>query len=235
MNHQFHQRIFDWIGRNFGGSFYSQAGGEKVVQEILDRHAFNSAEEVILFLDETMDYLTHNKRMPESPEVPIRGQLKRGRSLESLYDYIFSLNYLRPKYVLKLGDKELNLLSPGERGALLLIFYLLIDKGNIPLVIDQPDENLDNQTVYELLVACIKEAKQRRQIIIVTHNPNLAVVCDAEQIVCCSIDKANGNRIQYLTGAIENPRINQRVLDILEGTAPAFKNRRSKYLTIRSQ
>jgi hypothetical protein len=48
---------------------------------------------------------------------------------------------------------------------------------------------LDNQTVYELLVPCIKEAKERRHIFIVTHNPNLAVVCDAKQIICVTLDK----------------------------------------------
>ena len=50
-------------------------------------------------------------------------------------------------------------MSPGERGTLLLVFYLLLDKDDIPLVIDQPEENLDNQTVYELLVPCMKEAR----------------------------------------------------------------------------
>lgn len=100
----------------------------------------------------------------------------------------------------------------------------------LPSEIDQPEENLDNQTIYKLLVPCIKEAKRRRQIILITHNPNLAVVCDAEQIIACSIDKQGGNRITYTSGAIENPRINQSILDILEGTRPAFENRGSKYL-----
>lgn len=106
----------------------------------------------------------------------------------------------------------------------------MVDKDDIPLIIDQPEENLDNQTVYELLVPCIKEAKERRQVFIVTHNPNLAVVCDAEQIICASLDKKNKQRVQYLTGAIENPEINKKIVDILEGTRPAFDNRESKYL-----
>jgi len=83
--------------------------------------------------------------------------------------------------------------------------------------------------LYEFLVNCIKDAKERRQIIIVTHNPNLAVVCDAEQVICCSIDKVQGNRIKYESGSIENPTINQRIVDILEGTKPAFDNRKLKY------
>ncbi|MDQ7067548.1 MAG: hypothetical protein Q9M40_06025 [Sulfurimonas sp.] len=82
-------------------------------------------------------------------------------------------------------------LSPGERGALVIIFYLLIDKGDIPLIIDQPEDNLDNESVFEYLVPYIKQAKQNRQIIIVTHNPNIAVVSDAEQIIYTEIDKAD--------------------------------------------
>jgi predicted ATPase len=127
-----------------------------------------------------------------------------------------------------MGDKELHQLSPGERGTLLLVFYLLLDKDDIPLVIDQPEENLDNQTVYELLVPCMKEAKQRRQVFIVTHNPNLAVVCDAEQVIRADLDKKSNWRMNYVSGAIENPEINKAIVDILEGTMPAFTNRDSK-------
>lgn len=76
-----------------------------------------------------------------------------------------------------------------------------------------------------LLGECLKEAKQRRQVIIVTHNPNLAVACDAEQIIWASHDTKDGNRIQYVSGAIENPTINACLVDILEGTRPAFDNR----------
>ena len=97
------------------------------------------------------------------------------------------------------------------------------------MVIDQPEENLDNETVFEVLVPCIKEAKKRRQIIIVTHNPNLAVVCDADQIIHCEMKKEEKNKITYTSGAIENPKINKALIDILEGTWPAFDNRDQKY------
>jgi hypothetical protein len=63
----------------------------------------------------------------------------------------------------------------------------------------------------------------------VTHNPNIAVVCDAEQIIHASIDRANNNRITYTTGAIEDPTINKLIVNVLEGTRPAFDNRGSKY------
>lgn len=99
----------------------------------------------------------------------------------------------------------------------------------IPIIIDQPEDNLDNQSVYNKLVPCICAAKQKRQVIIVTHNPNIAVACDAEQIICCKMDK-NTHKITYLSGAIEDQEIKQNVVDILEGTMPAFDLRRRKYV-----
>ena len=71
-------------------------------------------------------------------------------------------------------------------------------------------------------------AKERRQVIIVTHNPNLAVVCDAEQIVHCRLDIHDGYRLRYESGALENPKFNQLSLDVLEGTAQAFEARRKR-------
>ena len=140
------------------------------------------------------------------------------------------LSYLKPSYSLQLDGKELRQLSPGERGVLLLIFYLLIDNDDCPLIIDQPEENLDNQSVYELLVPGVSEAKKRRQIFLVTHNPNLAVVCDADQIIHSSIDKKDGCRVKYDSGAIENPKFNKYALDILEGGFKPFDVRKRTYL-----
>ena len=78
-------------------------------------------------------------------------------------------------------------------------------------------------------IESIFHAKQKRQVIIVTHNPNIAVACDAEQIICCKMDK-NTHKITYLSGAIEDQEIKQNVVDILEGTMPAFDLRRRKYV-----
>lgn len=105
---------------------------------------------------------------------------------------------------------------------------MLVDKVKIPLIIDQPEENLDNESVFQLLVPYIKAAKNQRQVVIVTHNPNLAVVCDAEQIIYAEMDKKK-EQIRYTSGALENKDINKKVSDILEGTLPALNVRYSKY------
>ncbi|WP_244106759.1 AAA family ATPase [Burkholderia anthina] len=145
-----------------------------------------------------------------------------------MLDYLYGLDYLSPRYSLTYAQQEIGQLSPGERGLLLLVFYLLVDKDDIPIVIDQPEENLDNQTIYKILVKCIKAAKERRQVIIVTHNPNLAVVCDAEQIIYAECNKTE-HSFTYEAGGIENPEMLEKVIHILEGTKPAFKNRSDKY------
>lgn len=122
------------------------------------------------------------------------------------------------------------MLSPGEKGALLLIFYLLLDIDNKPLILDQPEDNLDNNSVAKILVRFIKNAKKQRQIIMVTHNPNLAVVADAEQIIYVNIDKQNNCEFTVESGSIENPDINKHIVDVLEGAMPAFRKRDDKYI-----
>ncbi len=231
----FKRRFFEKISQSVIGSFRGSSEGETLLNSTLGQFNFNDKVSVLAFIDKIMNLLTKDIRSDGAENIPITNQLKRGHTIESIYDFLFSLDYLEPRYSLTFNNKELNQLSPGEKGTLLLIFYLLIDKSDIPLVIDQPEENLDNETVYLVLVPCIKEAKKRRQIIIVTHNPNLAVVCDAEQIVHCVLDKTDKNRVIYKSGAIENPNIKDKIIDILEGTAPAFINRDSKYMMITEQ
>ena len=112
---------------------------------------------------------------------------------------------------------------------LLLIFYLQLDKDNIPLVIDQPEDNLDNDSIFAVLANCIRMAKENRQVILVTHNPNLAVGADAEQIVYVNLDKSDNYKFSYQTGPIEQSTMNHRIVKVLEGSQPAFVKRRLAY------
>lgn len=225
-------RFFEFVHQGVKGSFYGLEEGKQKLKSILDRVDFNNETLVTEFIDSILHHLDFDLRGGAKEAKNVRQQLKTlsfEDELTAFYDFLFCFDYLNPIFQLKLADRELSQLTPGEKGVLLLIFYLLIDKNDIPLVIDQPEENLDNQSVYELLVPFIKDAKQRRQIIIVTHNPNLAVVCDAEQIIYAKIDKPNQFQVSYLTGAIENPLINRAITDVLEGTLPAFDIRDYNY------
>lgn len=160
--------------------------------------------------------------------VDVESQVKTNRLLE-FYNYLYGMTYVSNKYELISDEKTIDKLSPGERGALLLIFYLLLDLRDTPLIIDQPEDNLDNQSVAKVLVPFIQAAKKRRQIILVTHNPNLAVVADSDQIIYVTIDKENAQKVSILAGGIENPEINESIVTILEGTMNSFRKRDVKY------
>jgi predicted ATPase len=219
------------------GSFQGEQEGRELLRDLVQVADFASGEGVLAFVEQIVDYLEHDRRGKDEKKLRLRlrDQLRLTATPQGVYDFLFGLSYLQPRFELRWNDKPLDQLSPGERGSLLLVFYLLIDKHDVPLIIDQPEENLDNQTITAMLVPAIKAAKERRQIIIVTHNPNLAVVCDADQVIHARLDKADGNRVTYTSGAIENPIITQLIVDVLEGTKPAFDLRDAKYEVLERQ
>lgn len=225
----FADNFFNKVSQGKAGTFCGKEDGYKRLLDIIEKAHFDTKEGFISFTDELIDNLQHDKRTMENLIVDINSQLRKGIEVNELYDYIYNYDYLQPVYNLKLGIKTLQELSPGERGALLLIFYLILDNDDIPLIIDQPEENLDNESVYHILVHFIKKVKDKRQIIIVTHNPNLAIVCDADQIIHMQIEKENKNTVKFYSGAIEDKITNASVVNILEGTLPAFNNRDLKY------
>ncbi len=225
----FQDQFFAKINRQSRGSFYGKDESNQFMRALLAETNFDDVGSTLKFIDTVDDKLHFDRRdSAAGREVKLADQLRAGVEPQEVLDYIFGMGYLAPRYALTFDKQEISQLSPGERGLLLLVFYLLVDKDDIPIIIDQPEENLDNQTIFKVLVKCIKAAKQRRQVIMVTHNPNLAVVCDAEQIISATCDKAT-NKFTYISGGIESPEIKARVVEILEGTEPAFKNRKQKY------
>ena len=157
-----------------------------------------------------------------------------------LFDWVYSLDHVKTTYSIKYGGTELENLSPGTRGIALLVLYLLMDEDDRrPLIIDQPEGNLDNASVYKQLVPYIRLAKEKRQIILVTHNPNLIVATDAEQIIIASSKKTLSQsypQIQYISGSIEHSEssnsgigIRQAACSLLEGGDKAFKDREERY------
>lgn len=215
------------------GTFAGQGEGNKQFVSRMPEGTFETPKSAADFVEAMIDALYYDMRAGRKPlsVESIEKQFRKASSLEGALNLLCQFEYLELRTALKFADKNLHELSPGERGLLLLVFYLLLDKECIPLIIDQPEENLDNQSIKSYLVPCMKDAKRRRQLFIVTHNPNIAVVCDSEQVIFCSIDKQNGYTVTYSSGSIENPQINQRIIDVLEGTLPAFSNRTQKYKT----
>ncbi len=225
----FDQAFLSYIDRGKKGSFQGIKESYELLKEIKQRYNPATPEGIIDLIDEINSRLSREEDGERIIERSIEDQMVLGKNKASLYAYLYLLRFIKIDYRLRWGDKLLEELSPGERGTVLLIFYLLIDNNDIPLIIDQPEENLDNESIYYLLVKYIKQAKQRRQLFIVTHNPNLAVVCDAEQVIYCDLDKKNRYRVTYTSGSIENIKIREKIVNVLEGTKPAFCNRKNKY------
>lgn len=228
---KFGDHFFDMVGQQVSGSFYGKESGNTRLTEAIERIDLTDANSISDFpIGINNDLLFDRRDETKVVQKNVADQLRKGYTQEELYDYIYGMDYIVPFFQLKMNGKPLSSLSPGERGALLLLLYLFVDMDDKPLIIDQPEENLDNESVYKYLVSFIRQAKKKRQIIIVTHNPNLAVVCDADQIIRMNIDKQNKNTVSFISGAIENPVINKQIVDVLEGTYPAFHNRDCKYI-----
>ena len=158
---------------------------------------------------------------------------KRWYSL--IWSWLYSIDHVKVNYGLKYEGVDVQKLSPGTRGIVLLLLYLSIDTDDDrPLIIDQPEENLDPRSIYDVLVKEFRVARKRRQIIIVTHNANLVVNTDADQVIVASSGKHKKGAlpdIEYMSGGLENTEIQKAVCDILEGGKEALEER-SKRLRI---
>lgn len=149
--------------------------------------------------------------------------LKPKRSKNDMFDWIFG-DYLSLSTEIKFWNTSLDKLSMGQKGTVLLKLFLA--EGDYPIILDQPEENLDNRYIYNELVRAIRDAKMRRQIIIATNNANLVVNTDAEQLIVADF---TDKKISYKTGSLENKTIRENIMPILEGGREAFKKREEKY------
>lgn len=164
-------------------------------------------------------------------------RLRTGFKTQDVSDWLFDTTGISVSYVLEYGGVELSHQSPGTRGIVLLLLYLLVDdKDNRPLIIDQPEGNLDNSSVAKALVPFIRTSKRERQIIIVSHNPNLVVVTDAEQIIISTATRPTGLDhpvLSYSGGAFEaiegESSPHEETIRILEGGRAPFGQRTEGY------
>ncbi len=212
------EEIMNYIDTRADSDFKGKVEGFREIDNIISSTDFDDKTSVMNCINQFLDKTTIN---PDNIDKILSKP-------ENFYNYLTRLDFLKPEYSIVSGGKNLIELSPGERGIILLIFYLALSKDNMPLIIDQPEDNLDNQSVYDRLVPAILEAKKNRQVIIVTHNPNIAIACDSEQVIYCSVNKTTGQLI-YDSGSIENPKIMENIVDVLEGTRPAFDKRKMTY------
>lgn len=125
---------------------------------------------------------------------------------------------------IKYKEKCIQNLSLGQRASALLM--LLLTQENIPVIMDQPEDDLDNQTIYEGLIKRIIELKGKRQIIFATHNPNIPVLGDCEKIIVFANET---DKIETEFGSIDKVQIQKKIVDIMEGGEEAFNRRKKIY------
>lgn len=159
-------------------------------------------------------------------------------------------NYFYLDFRIFYKNDSLDKMSPGKKGLVLLQLLINLSDEEWPILLDQPEDDLDNRSVYDDLVDFLKKKKLQRQIIIVTHNPNLVVGADAEETIVANqsgqeVGRDNKKfRFEYVSGALENAfefeatqepailyrkGIRQHVCEILEGGKEAFQKREQKY------
>ena len=175
--------------------------------------------------------------------------LNQNVSIENIYKSL-SIDILEYGFEVKYKEDSLFDMSPGKKGTVLLLLFLQLNSAEYPILIDQPEDNLDNRTIYDLLCKMIRNKKQERQIILISHNANIVVATDSENIIVANqrgqneSDHNNQYRFEYVNGPIEtsfdksddktlsdldSKGIRQHVCDILEGGDDAFLEREQKY------
>ena len=122
--------------------------------------------------------------------------------------------------------KRISQLSLGQQQSVLL-GILLLSESNRPLLIDQPEDNLDSEFIYKTIVATLRKIKEHRQVILVTHNPNIAVLGDAELII--PLKSTSSKSMVISPGSIDNQETVDLCCQILEGGESAFRQRTTIY------
>ena len=159
---------------------------------------------------------------------------------ENIVDDIFSFDFftLAPKlyyYENTNSQKDIHQMSLGEKTeAILHLFLKAGETYNHPILIDQPENNLDNQAMSTRVCSLLKNASKHRQVFVVTHSPNIAILSDADQIIKVSIDKSDGlNQFHVVSGSIENNITCNSYIQILEGGfGESFEKRARGYSAI---
>ena len=173
-------------------------------------------------------------------------RINKGKNPEAVLRDIFS-DWYNSTYQVTMDGDSIGSMSPGKKALVLLKLLINLAENKCPILIDQPEDDLDNRSIFDELIPFIRRKKLDRQIIIVTHNANVVLGGDAEEVI---VANQNGNnaknkkyKFEYRTGSIEDDTpivaeavdvlgkqgIQQHICDILEGGEKAFDLRRNKY------
>ncbi|MDO8900815.1 MAG: AAA family ATPase, partial [Phenylobacterium sp.] len=206
--------------------------GKGTLLELADKHLRKaweegSAQEVS---DAMRDFRSnHDQVLMASSRVANTDPVAHRAWLKSFAKWLYSTDHITVRYSVDYDFTDIRNLSPGTRGIVLLLLYLALDHSDDrPLIIDQPEENLDPKSIFDELVPLFADAKLRRQVVMVTHNANLVINTDADQIIIAEAGTHVPGQmpsISYASGGLDEASIRARVCAILEGGEGAFKSR----------
>lgn len=201
------EKMFELLMQKLDGRSWST---EKLVKTL----NINNIESYFSFIKQTADTNTFSE------------------NINSIRSYV--LDVLFRKYnefivhniVVTSQNKNITKLSHGQQGTIYLRLKLAANLFSKTIIYDQPEDDLDNEFIMSDLVSIFRKIKKYRQIIIVSHNANLVVNADSEQVI---IARNEEGVLKYKVGSLENPEINKQICKILEGGESAFLNREKKY------
>ena len=190
------------------------------------------------------DYI--NAILENDTQKVLLSKYEKDRALQELFGDFDNIIY-----TVEMDGDLIESMSPGKKALVLLKLLISHDESKCPILLDQPEDDLDNLSIVSDLVAFIKERKRDRQIVLVTHNANLVLGCDAEEIIVANQQIDNNSlthnksfRFEYRSGSIENITttdsdtflgsrgIQQHLCNILEGGKEAFIARKNKYTNL---
>ena len=129
------------------------------------------------------------------------------------------------KFTITFHGKQLKHHSLGQRASALILF-VLSQRENDVVIIDQPEDDLDNQTIYADVIKLVRKLKPATQFIFATHNPNIPVLGDAEQVIACEYAD---DHLKTRVGSIDCPALQEAIVTIMEGGEEAFRERKKIY------
>ena len=221
------------------------------IKQLFDNRVLKSKKDIINVEDFNIDQFDETAlekliKACLNQTIPFSKSFTPESALRSILD-----NWYNVTYNVKMGDDLIDEMSPGKKALVLLKLLISLAESKSPILIDQPEDDLDNKSISDDLITFIKKKKIERQIIVVTHNANVVVSGDAEQVIVANqqgnTTSNNKFRFEYRTGSIEDDLpvyddsgtiihgilnaqgIQQHICDILEGGEKAFAKRKNKY------
>ena len=152
--------------------------------------------------------------------------IRKGAQYENVLLQFFT-NWFHIQFDVCLDGDSIGQMSPGKKAAVYLELLIGLTDVKCPILIDQPEDDLDNQTIYDEVIKEILKLKGRMQFVFATHNANIPVLGDSEKIVSCSFE--DGSAIELQEGTIDTPIIQKSIVDIMEGGKDAFDRRKYIY------